>query len=119
MNSKDPNHPHAHIIREFVQLLAVCHTVIPEVSEEEPGKIVFQASSPDEGALVKGAQTLGHVFTVGTIILEHNVFATPSHPSANCFHRLASPNRLYIRLMAQITNTKFSISASSTLQESG
>ncbi|KAJ3056861.1 hypothetical protein HK097_003397 [Rhizophlyctis rosea] len=62
-NSKDPNYPHAHIIREFVQLLAVCHTVIPEVSEDEPGKIVFQASSPDEGALVKGAQTLGHVFT--------------------------------------------------------
>ena len=56
-------HPTGIYIREFLQLLAVCHTVIPEVSEDEPGKINFQASSPDEGALVKGAQTLGYLFT--------------------------------------------------------
>ncbi|KAI8906468.1 hypothetical protein EDD86DRAFT_240841, partial [Gorgonomyces haynaldii] len=49
-------------IKEFLQLLAVCHTVIPEESEEEPGKIIFQASSPDEAALVKGAQMLGFSF---------------------------------------------------------
>ncbi|KAJ3163744.1 hypothetical protein HDU88_006236 [Geranomyces variabilis] len=49
-------------IQEFCRLLAVCHTVIPEPNEET-GEIVFQASSPDEGALVKGAQTLGWAFT--------------------------------------------------------
>ncbi|KAJ3254549.1 hypothetical protein HK103_007103 [Boothiomyces macroporosus] len=50
------------VIKEFLQLLAVCHTVIPEVSEEDPKKIIFQASSPDEAALVKGAQMLGYTF---------------------------------------------------------
>jgi phospholipid-transporting ATPase len=48
--------------QEFLQLLAVCHTVIPEQSEEDSKKIIFQASSPDEAALVKGAQTLGYSF---------------------------------------------------------
>ena len=48
--------------KEFLQLLAVCHTVIPEQSEDDPKKIIFQASSPDEAALVKGAQTLGYSF---------------------------------------------------------
>lgn len=51
-------------IREFLTLLAVCHTVIPETNEDEPGEIVYQASSPDEGALVKGAKMLGYVFHV-------------------------------------------------------
>ncbi|KAH6575423.1 hypothetical protein BASA62_001894 [Batrachochytrium salamandrivorans] len=55
--------PTSNVIKEFLQLLAVCHTVIPEVNEEDPTKIIFQASSPDEAALVKGAQTLGYQFT--------------------------------------------------------
>ncbi|KAI9355344.1 hypothetical protein DFJ73DRAFT_825210 [Zopfochytrium polystomum] len=50
-------------INEFLTLLAVCHTVIPETVDDEPGKIIYQASSPDEGALVKGAATLGYTFT--------------------------------------------------------
>ncbi|KAJ3194673.1 hypothetical protein HK101_002203 [Irineochytrium annulatum] len=57
------NHATGPIINEFLTLLAVCHTVIPETLEDEPGKVVYQASSPDEGALVKGAQMLGYVFT--------------------------------------------------------
>ncbi|TDL18285.1 phospholipid-translocating P-type ATPase [Rickenella mellea] len=44
---------------EFMQLLAVCHTVIPETKE---GNIVYQASSPDEAALVAGAELLGYQF---------------------------------------------------------
>lgn len=54
--------PTSHIVKEFLQLLAICHTVIPEASEEDPKKIVFQASSPDEAALVTGAQILGYKF---------------------------------------------------------
>ena len=42
-------------------LLAVCHTVIPE---ERDGHIVFQASSPDEAALVAGAELMGYRFHV-------------------------------------------------------
>ncbi|KAI8894365.1 hypothetical protein BC833DRAFT_605122 [Globomyces pollinis-pini] len=55
--------PTSKVIKEFLQLLAVCHTVIPEESEDDPKKIIYQASSPDEAALVKGAQSLGYVFT--------------------------------------------------------
>ena len=51
------------IVREFLTLLAVCHTVIPEVKN---GKMVYQASSPDEAALVAGAELLGFKFTVRT-----------------------------------------------------
>ncbi|WVF71294.1 hypothetical protein IAT40_006097 [Kwoniella sp. CBS 6097] len=46
-------------LREFLSLLAVCHTVIPE---EKDGKMVYQASSPDEAALVSGAEMLGYRF---------------------------------------------------------
>ncbi|XP_072467859.1 phospholipid-transporting ATPase IB isoform X7 [Notamacropus eugenii] len=55
--------PTAACIQEFLTLLAVCHTVVPE----NDGKTInYQASSPDEGALVKGAKKLGFVFTVRT-----------------------------------------------------
>lgn len=52
------------IVREFLTLLAVCHTVIPEVKN---GKMVYQASSPDEAALVAGAELLGFKFTVSSL----------------------------------------------------
>ncbi|KAG0792196.1 hypothetical protein G6F22_005934 [Rhizopus arrhizus] len=52
-------HSTANVINEFLTLLAVCHTVIPEKVHE---KIVYQASSPDEGALVKGAASLDYQF---------------------------------------------------------
>ncbi|KAI8979748.1 hypothetical protein BDF20DRAFT_906215 [Mycotypha africana] len=53
-------HSTANVINEFLTLLAVCHTVIPE--RQNDGEIVYQASSPDEGALVKGAASLGYQF---------------------------------------------------------
>ncbi len=49
------------VIREFLTLLAVCHTVIPE---NKDGKMTYQASSPDEAALVSGAELLGFQFHV-------------------------------------------------------
>ncbi|KAI8985235.1 hypothetical protein BDB01DRAFT_843042 [Pilobolus umbonatus] len=55
------SHPTANIIHEFFTLLAVCHTVIPQKSETG-NEIEYQASSPDEGALVKGAASVGFVF---------------------------------------------------------
>lgn len=50
-------------ICEFLTMMAVCHTVVPE---REDNQIIYQASSPDEGALVKGAKGLGFVFTART-----------------------------------------------------
>ncbi|KAF9010470.1 calcium transporting ATPase [Cyathus striatus] len=47
------------VLKEFLTLLAVCHTVIPEIKN---GKTVYQASSPDEAALVAGAEILGFQF---------------------------------------------------------
>lgn len=49
------------VATEFMRLLAVCHTVIPEIKNE---KINYQASSPDEAALVAGAELLGYQFHV-------------------------------------------------------
>lgn len=53
-------HPSADAIDHFLALLATCHTVIPEIDEK--GTIKYQAASPDEGALVDGAKTLGYKF---------------------------------------------------------
>lgn len=49
------------VLRDFLTLLAVCHTVIPEVRD---GKTIYQASSPDEAALVAGAELMGYQFHV-------------------------------------------------------
>ncbi|KAF9167790.1 hypothetical protein DFQ26_003185 [Actinomortierella ambigua] len=58
------SHPTSNVIDEFLTLLAVCHTVIPERQDDNPDEIVYQASSPDEGALVQGAAVLGYKFTI-------------------------------------------------------
>lgn len=53
---------HSTIIQEFMTSLMTCHTVIPEVIKDSD-EIVYQASSPDEAALVQGAsETFGYKF---------------------------------------------------------
>lgn len=67
-------HESAQAIDQFLSLLATCHTVIPE-RDEKGGKIKYQAASPDEGALVDGALTLGYTFTARkprAVIIEAN-----------------------------------------------
>eukprot|EP00741_Cyanophora_paradoxa_P018927 tig00021105_g18272.t1 len=54
-------------VREFLTMLAVCHTVVPEKDQKNdraknPDGIIYQASSPDEEALVKGGRDLGFKF---------------------------------------------------------
>ena len=49
------SHESREVIHAFLELLAICHTVIPERSETNPDVIKYQAASPDEGALVEGA----------------------------------------------------------------
>ncbi|CAF2564070.1 unnamed protein product [Rotaria sp. Silwood2] len=46
-------------INHFFTLLALCHTV---VTEEKDDKIIYQAQSPDENALVTAARTFGFAF---------------------------------------------------------
>jgi phospholipid-transporting ATPase len=50
----------AEALRTFLNMLAVCHTVIPEVGPG--GKLIYQAASPDEFALVHAARHLGFEF---------------------------------------------------------
>ena len=85
------------VAREFLTLLAVCHTVIPEVKD---GKMVYQASSPDEAALVAGAEMLGYQFHVRAsrlfFMLAANTCAScsPADPQAQvsvCGNRRRKP----------------------------
>ncbi|XP_076466035.1 phospholipid-transporting ATPase ID-like [Babylonia areolata] len=60
--------PHCHT---FFTLLALCHTVMPEVHED--GTLEYQAQSPDEAALVSAARNFGFVFksrTPNTITID-------------------------------------------------
>ncbi|XP_046878953.1 probable phospholipid-transporting ATPase IA isoform X3 [Hypomesus transpacificus] len=54
------NHPTAPVIHDFMTMMAICHTAVPERIDD---KITYQAASPDEGALVRAAQSLGFVFS--------------------------------------------------------
>uniref|UniRef100_A0A4W3K0S0 Phospholipid-transporting ATPase n=1 Tax=Callorhinchus milii TaxID=7868 RepID=A0A4W3K0S0_CALMI len=48
-----------HEVHEFFRLLSLCNTVMPD--EKQQGKLVYQAQSPDEGALVTAARNFGFV----------------------------------------------------------
>ncbi|KAJ4848217.1 putative phospholipid-transporting ATPase 9 [Turnera subulata] len=61
MDGKWVHEPHASVIEKFFQLLAVCHTAIPEV-DEETGKVSYEAESPDEAAFVIAAREVGFEF---------------------------------------------------------
>ncbi|XP_036933022.1 phospholipid-transporting ATPase IA isoform X2 [Acanthopagrus latus] len=64
------NHPTAAVIQEFMTMMAICHTAVPERTD---GNITYQAASPDEGALVRAARNLGFVFsgrTPDSVIME-------------------------------------------------
>ncbi|XP_051901210.1 phospholipid-transporting ATPase IA isoform X1 [Pristis pectinata] len=64
------NHPTAPVICEFLTMMAICHTAVPE---RDVDRIIYQASSPDEGALVRAAKQLGFVFsgrTPNSVIIE-------------------------------------------------
>ncbi|KAM4759350.1 phospholipid-transporting ATPase IK [Cyanocitta cristata] len=51
------------VLREFLRLLALCHTVMVE---DRGDQLVYQAASPDEEALVLAAKNLGYVFLART-----------------------------------------------------
>ncbi|XP_011055013.1 PREDICTED: probable phospholipid-transporting ATPase IA isoform X3 [Acromyrmex echinatior] len=54
---------HAIILHEFMVMLSVCHTVIPEKLDDS---IIYHAASPDERALVDGARKFNYVFDTRT-----------------------------------------------------
>lgn len=53
--------PDRDLVRRFLEILAVCHTVVTS-GEPEPGSIRYQAESPDEAAFVVAAKRFGLFF---------------------------------------------------------
>ncbi|KAF1775700.1 P-type ATPase, N-terminal [Phytophthora cactorum] len=72
VNALATNAPEAAAIDEFLTVLSVCHTVIPE-KNVKTGEIDYRASSPDEEALVKAAKCLGYNFYAPAPLLEVKV----------------------------------------------
>ncbi|KAH8054814.1 phospholipid-translocating ATPase [Aureococcus anophagefferens] len=62
--------------RDYAAIMAVCHTVVPEVRED--GTTGYQAESPDEEALVEGACDLGLAFASRTVDVVDVTLASPS-----------------------------------------
>eukprot|EP00286_Rhodomonas_abbreviata_P023395 CAMPEP_0181305238 /NCGR_PEP_ID=MMETSP1101-20121128/9612_1 /TAXON_ID=46948 /ORGANISM="Rhodomonas abbreviata, Strain Caron Lab Isolate" /LENGTH=1030 /DNA_ID=CAMNT_0023411119 /DNA_START=762 /DNA_END=3857 /DNA_ORIENTATION=- len=56
------NHPDSECIRDFMRILSVSHTVVPEGDLMDPHQIIYQAESPDEGALTSFAKAMGWFF---------------------------------------------------------
>ncbi|KAF4029843.1 Pleckstrin homology domain-containing proteinoLip ATPase C [Phytophthora infestans] len=71
------------LIHEFLTLLSICHTVIPEV-DSKTREVVYRASSPDEEALVKAAKCLGYNFVSPAPLMKVEISRKPSLlPTAN------------------------------------
>ncbi|KAI6188055.1 Phospholipid-transporting ATPase [Aphelenchoides besseyi] len=61
LQNLNSSHETADQIYDFLFAMAVCHTVVPEM-DESTHEINYQASSPDEGALVRGAASSNFIF---------------------------------------------------------
>lgn len=98
--------PNAETAREFMTLMAICHTVIPEKAaatgqDDVDGitinptedDIVYHAASPDERALVYGALKLGFIFHT----------RTPAYVEMNA---LGSDERFEILNVLEFTSTR-------------
>ena len=61
---ENENHPNSSKIKEFLTALGLCHTVITDTKQTKEGEdyMIYNASSPDELALVNGARHLGFAF---------------------------------------------------------
>ena len=53
-------------VSKFFRALAVCHTVVAELSDDTPSRITYRAESPDEAALVDAAAAMGMRFITRT-----------------------------------------------------
>ncbi|CAL4073612.1 unnamed protein product, partial [Meganyctiphanes norvegica] len=51
--------------KNFLTMMAVCHTVIPDMNSDG-SQLTYHAASPDERALVEGANRLGYIFETRT-----------------------------------------------------
>ncbi|KAF8037556.1 hypothetical protein BT93_B0438 [Corymbia citriodora subsp. variegata] len=61
MNGMWVEEPRPDLIKKFFQVLAICHTVIPEV-DRDTGDLYYEAESQDEAAFVIAARKVGFEF---------------------------------------------------------
>jgi len=73
-----PRRPQRQLVRDAVAALALCHNVTPV--SDETGEVVFQASSPDEIALVKFAAETGYSLHSRT---QHHITLNASNHQEN------------------------------------
>ena len=61
---QNPDHENNQNLKNFFQALGLCHTVVNDTKTDKQGNeyVVYNASSPDELALVNGARHLGFFF---------------------------------------------------------
>ena len=81
LGGKWAEEPNAAGIRFFFEILALCHTAIPEGSPDDPAGMRYRAESPDEAALVVAAKQLGFYFYKKTpTMLYVRESLGPNHP---------------------------------------
>uniref|UniRef100_A0A3P8WK56 Phospholipid-transporting ATPase n=1 Tax=Cynoglossus semilaevis TaxID=244447 RepID=A0A3P8WK56_CYNSE len=68
---------------EFFKLLSLCHTVM--VEHKDGSDLIYQAASPDEGALVTAARNFGYVFLSRT----QDTITIREMDQENTYHMLA------------------------------
>lgn len=59
---KDLHHPEHGKVKDFFNLMAVCHSVFPNDDPKDKSKKKYQAASPDELALVDGSADMDFIF---------------------------------------------------------
>ena len=78
---RKPQTDFAEKVRMFLLSIALCHTCVPEVHEK--GTTQYQATSPDELALVRAAEELGFLLidrSLGKITIQRGVTKDHSKP---------------------------------------
>ena len=67
---QEPAHENFSKLSQFLLSLALNHDVMPEYPEpDDPTKVVYSATSPDEGALVSAAKHFGYFFAAEHLVL--------------------------------------------------
>ena len=77
---KDSSHENYHNIDLFLTTLAICHTVI--VDQKQQPKIIYQASSPDESAMVNCARYYNYIFSGRDVYNNLYIKTSPTNQSS-------------------------------------
>merc|ERR1719471_902565 len=104
------------MISEFLTLLSICHTVIPE--ENEDGSVHYNAASPDEKALVEGAQLYDYEFVVrkpDSVIIKTCMGVQESYEVLNVIEFTSTRKRMSIIVKTPSGEIKLYIKGADTM----